>query len=103
MQFAHAVSVARVRVKYVVALDFQDNRVSVVFYKAANNVNFKSQNWSETIAFWLKIDSNQDLKKLCLLHTDHRYEPQKRGDLDRFYPTNDKRMFRVGIAGDEES
>lgn len=104
LQFAPAVSIALDQGKYGGALEFNNNLVPVVFYKAANNVNFKPQNWSGTIAFWLKIDPDQDLRKnyvdpIQITETSHR----NAAIWTDFTPTNNKRMFRLGVAGDEAS
>lgn len=104
LQFAPAVSIAHNQGKYGGALEFKNNVVPVVFYKAANNVNFKPQNWSGTIAFWLKIDPDQDLSKnyvnpIQITETSHR----NAAIWTDFTPTNNKRMFRLGVAGNEAS
>ena len=104
LQFAPAVSIALDQGKYGGALEFKNNLVPVVFYKAVDNVNFKPQNWSGTIAFWLKIDPDQDLSKnyvdpIQITETSHR----NAAIWTDFTPTNDKRMFRLGVAGDEAS
>ena len=104
LQFAPAVSIALDQGKYGGALEFKKNLVPVVFYKAVDNVNFKPQNWSGTIAFWLKIDPDQDLSKnyvdpIQITETSHR----NAAIWTDFTPTNDKRMFRLGVAGDEAS
>lgn len=104
LQFAPAVSIAHNQGKYGGALEFKNNVVPVVFYKAANNVNFKPQNWSGTVAFWLKIDPDQDLSKnyvdpIQITETSHR----NAAIWTDFTPTNNKRMFRLGVAGNEAS
>ena len=104
LQFAPAISITLDQGKYGGALEFKNNLVPVVFYKAADNVNFKPQNWSGTIAFWLKIDADQDLSKnyvdpIQITETSHR----NTAIWTDFTPTNDKRMFRLVVAGDEAS
>ena len=104
LQFAPAVSIAHNQGKYGGALEFKNNVVPAVFYKAANNVKLKPQNWSGTIAFWLKIDPDQDLSKnyvdpIQITETSHR----NAAIWTDFTTTNNKRMFRLGVAGDEAS
>ena len=102
LNFATSVKLVADNGKYGGALEFKDNLIPVVFYKADKNVNFQPQNWSGTISFWLKVDPDQDLSKsyvdpIQITETGHR-DAAIWAD---FTPTNKKRMFRLGVSGDE--
>lgn len=43
------------------ALRFIKQSGKVIFYKAAGNVDYRRENWSGTVSFWLSLDPNKDL------------------------------------------
>jgi hypothetical protein len=43
------------------ALRFIKKSDKVIFYKAAGNVAYRTENWSGTVSFWLSLDPNKDL------------------------------------------
>lgn len=43
------------------ALRFIKQSGKVIFYKAAGNVAYRTENWSGTVSFWLSLDPNKDL------------------------------------------
>lgn len=43
------------------ALRFIKKSDKVVFFRAAENVAYRKENWSGTVSFWLKLDPNKDL------------------------------------------
>ncbi len=43
------------------ALHFIKKSSKVVFYKAAENVDYRKEDWSGTVSFWLSLDPQQDL------------------------------------------
>ncbi len=104
LKFATSVKIAQGEGKYGGALEFKDNLIPVVFYKAEKNVNFQPKNWSGTISFWLKVNPDKDLKTnyvdpIQITKTSHR----DGAIWTDFTPTSKKRMFRLGVAGDEIS
>lgn len=43
------------------ALRFIRKSGKVVFFSAANNIDYRKEDWSGTVSFWLKLDANKDL------------------------------------------
>lgn len=81
------------------ALRFSDRSEEVVFYDGAN-MGFRSENWSGSVSFWLKLNPDKDLKPgFC----DPIQITQKQWndaalfvDFDRELP----RDFRLGVFAD---
>ena len=48
--------------KYGKAIRFGDKAKNVVFYKVKDNFEFREENWSGTVSFWLRLDTQKDLK-----------------------------------------
>lgn len=44
------------------ALRFNKKKAPVIFYQAAKNVDYKSNNWNGTVSFWLSLDPQKDLE-----------------------------------------
>lgn len=82
------------------ALQFNDKSPAVIFYRSKGNLNYDSSNWQGTISFWLKLDSNQDLKPgFCdpIQITDVGYND---ASVWVDFTRDSIRQFRLGVIGD---
>ncbi len=57
-----AVHLAKKRGRLGGALAFTDKTTTRIFFKAEENLRYRSDNWSGTLSFWLNVDPEKDLK-----------------------------------------
>ncbi|MDF9798414.1 hypothetical protein OKW21_003677 [Catalinimonas alkaloidigena] len=81
-------------------LDFTRKNEHVLFFKAADNINYTKEDWSGAVSFWLQLEPNQDLEPGYsdpIQITDEGYD-----DASLWVDFSDKnpRDFRMGVFGD---
>ncbi len=57
-----AVHLAKKRGRLGGALAFTDKTTTRIFFKAEENLRYRSDNWNGTVSFWLNVDPEKDLK-----------------------------------------
>ncbi len=82
------------------AIHFKEARKPAIFYKAYKNVGYKSESWSGTISFWLRLDPDKDLAPhycdpVCV--TDTKWSD---AGLWVDFTDHKPRRFRYGAMGD---
>lgn len=94
-----SVMIARGAGKYGDAIRFADKGPEVLFY-AGESMHYRSQNWSGSVSFWMKLDPNKDLKPG---YCDPLQITQLGWNNGAFFVDFDKdlpRDFRLGVFSD---
>jgi hypothetical protein len=95
------VEIAKGQGKYGDALRFRTNDKAIIFFQAEQNIAYRPKDWSGTIAFWLSLDPDKDLKPG---YCDPIQITDKKWDDSAFFVDFTKddtpRHFRLGIYSD---
>lgn len=85
------------------ALRFIKPSGKVIFYKAAENVAYRKENWSGTVSFWLSLDPNKDLGDWYCDPIQITEKAWDNGALWVDFSKDDKpKHFRLGTFADQE-
>lgn len=89
--------------KYGDALKFLKKTGSMVFFRGQGNIDYRQEDWSGTVSFWLSLDPDKDLEPgFCdpLLFTDKEWN--KACLFVDFTKDDVPRKFRMGVFPDYE-